>query len=654
MNASRSARARPVSTDVQSDSQLDVAISAARDALIKLQAADGHWCFELEADCTIPAEYILMMHFMDELDPALEQRLARYLREKQVVSGHGGWPLYEAGALDLSCTVKAYYALKLAGDDVNAPHMRQARTAILARGGAAKANVFTRIALALFGQIPWRGVPYIPVEIMLLPKWFPFHLDKVSYWSRTVMVPLFVLCTLKPRAKNPKQVDIRELFVTPPDEERHYFAVNGTLNRVFLGLDRLGRMVEPLIPKKVRAHALKKAENWFVPRLNGEDGLGAIFPAMVNAYETLALLGYSKDHPLRSTCLKSIQKLVVERTDGSAYCQPCVSPVWDTGWAALALLASGMTIDDAPVRNSLDWLISKQELTHRGDWQVRAPNLAPGGWAFQYANPDYPDLDDTALVAAVLHVAARSEADKAAFQMPVARAADWLVGLQSENGGFASFDADNTYYYLNRIPFADHGALLDPPTEDVSGRVLLLLGVLKREQDQEAIRRCVDYLKKAQQADGSWWGRWGTNYVYGTWSVLAGLMFVGESREAPYIRKAVAWLKAQQNADGGWGESNDSYQVPKPADAGHESTAYSTAWGLLGLMVAGDVHSEAAQRAADWLVARQQTSGPLQGLWHHPTFTAPGFPRVFYLKYHGYTAYFPLWALARYRQLRAV
>lgn len=651
MNATRHARAARAAVSA-ADPRLDAAIDSAREALIGLQAADGHWCFELEADSTIPAEYIMMMHFMDEIDAALEQRLAKYLRAKQVRGGHGGWPQYENGALDLSCTIKCYYALKLAGDDIEAPHMREARAAILARGGAAKANVFTRIALALFGQLPWRGVPYIPVEIMLLPKWFPFHLDKVSYWSRTVMVPLFILCTLKPVAKNPRKVDIRELFTTPPEEEREYFLRGGVLNRVFLGLDRLGRMTEPLIPKKIRARALKKAEEWFVPRLNGEDGLGAIFPAMVNAYESLALLGYPSDHPLRATCLKSIQKLVVERTDGSAYCQPCVSPVWDTGWAALALLAAGMTIDDAPVRKSLDWLLSKQELEHQGDWKVRAPDLAPGGWAFQYANPDYPDLDDTAMVAAVLHVAARSEADKAKMRMPVARAADWLVGLQSENGGFAAFDADNTYYYLNRIPFADHGALLDPPTEDVSGRVLVLLGLLKRGEDREAIQRCIDYIKATQQPDGSWWGRWGTNYVYGTWSVLAGLVFAGEDPQAPYIRRAVDWLKACQNADGGWGEHNDSYLVPAPADARHESTAYTTSWALLGLMMVGEGHSEAVERGAAWLLDHQQHEGALQGLWYHPTYTAPGFPRVFYLKYHGYTAYFPLWALARYRQLQ--
>ncbi|MDE2148592.1 MAG: squalene--hopene cyclase [Gammaproteobacteria bacterium] len=620
------------------------AITAGRDALMRLQAADGHWCFELEADCTIPAEYILMMHFMDEIDEVLQAKLARFLRAEQVLDGHGGWPLYHRGQLDLSCTVKCYYALKLAGDDPQAPHMVRAREVVLARGGAAKTNVFTRIALALFGQLPWRGVPYIPVEIMLLPRWFFFHLDKVSYWSRTVMVPLFILCTLKPLAKNPRRIDIRELFVIPPEDERHYFATHGALNKLFLTLDHLGRALDPLIPKRVRQHAIKAAYDWFVLRLNGEDGLGAIFPAMVNAYEALALLGHPPEDPLRAASLRSIQKLVVQRADGSAYCQPCVSPVWDTGWAALALYACDREpTTRAAVDRALEWLAQRQVTEVKGDWAVRAPDLPPGGWAFQYRNDDYPDLDDTAMVAALLQVI-----DPQRYRAQVARATDWLVGLQSKNGGFAAFDADNTCYYLNAIPFADHGALLDPPTEDVSGRVLLPLGLLARPRDRQAVRRCVDYLKRSQQPDGSWWGRWGSNFIYGTWSVLAGLAFAGEDMRRPYVRKAVTWLRSRQNADGGWGETNDSYQDPRLAGTmDGESTAYSTAWALLGLMAAGEVEDPAVTRGIDYLLATQGADG----LWRHDTFNAPGFPRVFYLKYHGYTVYFPLWALARYRQL---
>lgn len=638
------------SAPVSYASPLDHSIDHARRTLISVQKEDGHWCFELEADCTIPAEYIMMMHFMDEIDPALEGRIAKFLRGKQVLDDHCGWPLYPRGHIDLSCTVKCYYALKLAGEDIGAPHMVKAREAILALGGAAKTNVFTRIALAQFGQIPWRAVPFIPVEIMMLPRWFPFHLDKVSYWSRTVMVPLFILCALRVAAKNPRKVDIQELFVTSPDQERHYFDHRGLLNRFFLVFDKIGRRLERVIPAKVRAKAMRKAEDWFLLRLNGEDGLGAIFPAMVNAYEALAALGYPKEHPARSTCLRAIQKLLIHKSDGSTYCQPCVSPIWDTGWAALALLSSGPKMDTDPValdaiNRALAWLVSKQENAVQGDWAVRAPHLSPAGWAFQYANAYYPDLDDTALVAALLHVVGSD----GRFRVVIERAVDWLVGLQSSNGAFGAFDKDNNFLYLNQIPFADHGALCDPPTEDVSGRVLLLLGLLGREKDQAAVRRCIEYLRQAQQPDGSWWGRWGTNYIYGTWSVLAGLAFVGVDAREPYVRRAIDWLKSIQHADGGWGESNDSYLQPKPPNTlSGDSTAYSTAWALLGLMAVGEIDSESVRRGIRWLI-EQQSEG---GFWPHETFTAPGFPRVFYLKYHGYTAYFPLWALVRYRALR--
>ncbi|MDR3416748.1 MAG: squalene--hopene cyclase [Nevskia sp.] len=625
---------------------LDRAVDRAREALMALQREDGHWCFEFETDCTISAEYILMMHFIDEIDDVLQEKLARYIRSKQRVDTHGGWPLYQDGAIDLSCTVKSYYALKAAGDSADAPHMRRAREVILSLGGAAKSNVFTRILLAMFEQVPWRAAPYVPVEIMLFPKWAPFHLDKVSYWARATMVPLFILCSLKAKARNPRGVHVRELFVTPPEEERHYFSSEGFVNKLFQVLDNVGRACDPLIPKSLRARAIRKAEQWFLPRLNGEDGLGAIFPPMVNALEAMDLLGYPKDHPARATCLKSLQKLVVQRADGTAFCQPCVSPVWDTGWSAMALLraADDQRTRDAVTR-ALQWLVPLQELELKGDWAVNAPDLAPGGWAFQYANGYYPDLDDTAMVAGLMHVARKGE-----YNERIERAADWLVGMQSDNGGFAAFDRNNTCYYINHIPFADHGAMLDPPTEDVSGRVLACLGVLKRDKDREAIRRCVDYLKQAQLPDGSFWGRWGTNYVYGTWSVLAGLALVGEDLKQPWIRKSIDWLKSKQHADGGWGETNDSYEYPQLRGSnGGVSTSHSTAWALLGLLAAGEHRSDTVRRGIDWLVANQGDNG----LWQNPSYNAPGFPRVFYLKYHGYDAYFPLWALTRYRQLMA-
>ena len=622
-------------------SQLSLAIAAARDALIGLQRPDGHWLFELEADCTIPAEYILMMHYLGEIDVELERKLAVYLRDRQAT--HGGWPLYFGGELDLSCTVKVYYALKLAGDDPDAPHMRRAREAILVRGGAARVNVFTRIALALFGEIPWRAVPYIPVEIMLMPKWFPFHIDKVSYWSRTVMVPLFVLCTVKPVARNPRGVRIRELFTNPPEQERHYFQLprrRRLLARVFFAVDRLARCIDPLIPSVMRKAAMHRAEAWVLERLNGEDGLGAIFPAMVNALEMMVLLGYPADDPRRVTARRAIDKLLVVGDD-SAYCQPCVSPVWDTALAALALQETG---DSQAVRASvraLDWFVPRQLLEDPGDWRARRPRVAGGGWPFQFGNAHYPDLDDTAAVVWAMHQAHLPER----YAHSIDRALDWLVGMQSENGGFAAFDADNTHYNLNYIPFADHGALLDPPTSDVTARVIAVLSRTRRSKDGGVLERAIEYLRREQETDGSWFGRWGSNYIYGTWSVLMALELAGIAPEDPAVRRAVAWLLSHQNGDGGWGESNDSYDLERHPSHAFDSTPYQTAWAVLALISAGESGSGAVKHGIEYLLRIQESSG----LWTHPTFTAPGFPRVFYLKYHGYCAFFPLWALAAYR-----
>jgi squalene-hopene/tetraprenyl-beta-curcumene cyclase len=622
------------------DSPLDRALADARDALVARQHADGYWLFELEADCTIPAEYIMMMHFLDEIDAPLEVKLCRYLRAAQ--AEHGGWPLYHGGDFNISCSIKAYYALKLAGDSPDLPHMVRARGAILQRGGAAAANVFTRIALALFGQLPWRGVPYIPVEIMLLPRWFPFHLDKVAYWSRTVMVPLFILCTRKPVAKNPRQVHIRELFTTPPEEERDYFRRKGFVAKLFLAADRLGRMIDPLIPTRMRERATRLAESWVLERLNGEDGLGAIFPAMVNALEVMVILGYAPDDPRRVTAKRALQKLLVVGPS-SAYCQPCVSPIWDTALATLAMQEAGdPTASDASTR-ALDWLKTRQLLDEPADWQVNRPEVAGGGWAFQFANSYYPDLDDTAVVAWAMHQARDSDR----YTESVRRALDWLVGMQSRDGGFAAFDADNTSYYLNKIPFADHGALLDPPTSDVTARVVTVLARIGRPQDRQALDRAIAHLRAEQEPDGSWFGRWGTNYIYGTWSVLTAFAQAHIGPDDPAVRRAAEWLKLKQNADGGWGESNDTY-AQGPADRTRmASTAYQTAWALLGLLAAGEARSETALRGAEFLLRTQRADG----LWTDMSFTAPGFPRVFYLRYHGYSAYFPLWALAAYRTL---
>ncbi len=622
------------------DKRLDRAIDRARDALLDHQHPDGYWCFELEADCSVPAEYILMIHFLGEINSELETKIAVYLRSHQC--DDGGWNLFSGGECNLSCSVKAYYALKLAGDSPDAPHMVKARDAILARGGAARANVFTRYTLAIFGQIPWRGVPFLPVEIMLLPNWFPFHFNKVSYWSRTVMIPLSILCSLRARANNPKQVHIRELFTTPPEQEKKYLSVRSHLNRWFLLLERTGRHLEPLIPGWVRRSALKKTENWLVEHLNGTGGLGAIFPAMVNALEALTLLGYPPDHPHRVTAKQALENLLVIN-EKSAYCQPCVSVVWDTALSGLSLFESCGGRATKSTMLALDWLKDRQVLNGSGDWRRDRPGLKSGGWAFQFKNDHYADLDDTAVVARALY-----QADREHYREAIRRAADWICGMQSKNGGFASFDVDNTHYYLNEIPFADHGALLDPPTSDVSARCASLLSLLDNPERKLSLESCVEYLRNEQEPDGSWFGRWGTNYIYGTWSVLDALETAGEPLDQPYIRRAVAWLKRMQRRDGGWSEGCCTYCGPQSAIRDWESTSFQTAWALLGLIAAGEVESPEVRRGVEYLIRTQHADG----LWNDELFTAPGFPRVFYLKYHGYGKYFPLWALARFRNLR--
>ncbi|WP_411727924.1 squalene--hopene cyclase [Methyloglobulus sp.] len=621
------------------DGQLDLAIKKAQDNLLSLQDKKGYWVFDLEADCTIPAEYIMMMHYLGEIDETLQAKIANYLRSRQ--SDDGSYPLFTHGPGDISGSVKVYYALKMAGDSIDAPHMVRLRAYILNQGGAAKANVFTRIALAIFEQLPWRGVPYIPVEIMLFPKWFPFHLDKVSYWSRTVMVPLFILCGFKTAAKNPNKVDVLELFVTHPDEERHYFPERTLLNKLYLGLDKLGRVTQPLIPHKLHDRAIEKAKDWIVERLNGEDGLGCIFPAMVNSYEALMLLGFPKDHEYVVTARKAIDKLLVIN-ENDAFCQPCVSPVWDTALAALALQEVDVSSNSKSLSRAYDWLKSVQLSDEPGDWRVSKPDLVGGGWAFQYANPYYPDVDDTAVVAFAMADSGLPDLDES-----IHRATRWIEGMQSKNGGYGAFDVDNTYYYLNEIPFADHGALLDPPTADVSARCAMLMARAGKEQGlyQPALGRTINYLRSEQEADGSWFGRWGTNYVYGTWSVLLGLEQTNLSKTDAMYVNAVKYLKAMQREDGGWGEDNYSFHDVSYSGKYQFSTAFQTAWAVLGLMAAGEAHGPEVKAGIDFILLTQQADG----VWNDVCFTAPGFPRVFYLKYHGYDKFFPLWALARYR-----
>jgi len=633
----------------QTEDALDRSIGNATAALLGYQRADGHWVFELEADATIPGEYVLLRHYRGEpIDTVLETKIAAYLRRVQ--GAHGGWPLFHEGAFDMSASVKAYFALKMIGDDPQAPHMRRAREAILARGGAASSNVFTCALLALYGVLPWRSVPVMPVEIMLLPKWFPFHLDKVSYWARTVLVPLLVLMALKPTAKNPRGVTIDELFTQPPQTvgpRKKAPHQRWSWFLLFRGIDAVLRAVEPYMPRGPRRRAIAKAADFVTERLNGEEGLGAIYPAMANSVLMYDVLGYPPDDPNVVIARASIDKLLVIR-EAEAYCQPCVSPVWDTGLVCHALLEVGGEQAAARVGKGLAWLKPLQVLDVKGDWVERKPDLRPGGWAFQYANPHYPDLDDTAVVVMAMD-RAQQAAGKDGFDGAIARGREWVEGMQSRNGGWGAFDVDNSYYYLNNIPFADHGALLDPPTEDVTGRCLSMLVQLGEKAGQSpAVDRAIEYLRQTQRADGSWYGRWGMNYIYGTWSVLCALNAAGVDHQSAEFRKAVEWLVSIQNADGGWGEDGSSYKLDYRGYEPAPSTASQTAWALIGLMAAGESGHPSVVRGIQYLGKTQQADG----LWTEPRYTATGFPRVFYLRYHGYAKFFPLWALARYRNLK--
>ncbi len=627
------------------DPALDDAIERATAALLSRQRPDGHWVFELEADATIPAEYILLVHYLGETpNLELERKIGVYLRRIQ--GDHGGWPLYHAGALDVSATVKAYFALKMIGDDIDAPHMARAREALLAHGGAGACNVFTRYLLAMFGVIGWKAVPQTPVEIMHLPRWFPIHLTKISYWARTVVTPLLVLRTLKTRARNPRGVTIDELSIADPKALRglpkgaHQKEPWTTL---FGALDQILVWFEPFWPKGPRRGAIAKAEAFVTGRLNGEDGLGAIFPAMANSVMMYDALGYPPEHPHRATARGSIDKLLIVKDD-EAYCQPCLSPVWDTALAAHALLEAGAPEAEAAVSRGLEWLKPLQVLDVAGDWAEVKPNVRPGGWAFQYRNDHYPDLDDTAVVALAMD---RADGPVGRYGEAIARGREWVEGLQSRNGGWGAFDADNTYHYLNNIPFADHGALLDPPTADVAARCVSFLAQLGEAPDTPRMKAALGYLRREQLADGSWFGRWGVNYIYGTWSVLCALNAAGFAPDDPMVARAADWLVEIQNQDGGWGEGCDSYKLDYKGYEQAPSASSQTSWALLGLMAAGRADDSAVARGIGWLTAHQGGDGA----WPEDTYTGGGFPRVFYLRYHGYSKIFPLWALARYRNL---
>jgi squalene-hopene/tetraprenyl-beta-curcumene cyclase len=626
---------------------LDSAIARAQTWLLEHQAVDGHWVGELEADTTITSEYLLLCHLIDRVNRGREHRAVRYLRRRQLPDG--GFNLFEAGPANLSATIKAYFAMKMAGVDVDDPAMMKARACIRRMGGPTKANVFTKIQLALFGEYDWNGIPAMPVEIMLLrAPFFIFNIYEISYWSRTVLVPLLIIMDRKPVKWLPPHLSLDELWPEPrestslrfprvpePFEWRALFWKN-----FFIAMDDGLKIWERFSPRAIRKRAVEAARLWLEERMAVPGGLGGIYPAMANSILAMRLLGYPDDHPLVLGQLKEIEALAVEGGDELHY-QPCPSPVWDTSLAVNALVESGLPPDHAALRLAGEWMLDRQILVP-GDWQKKRPHVQPGGWGFQYSNDFYPDLDDAAVVLMALEKIQGLEPDR--VRRAEERGLGWCLGMQNSDGGWASFDADNNRLYLNNIPFADHGALLDPSTEDLTGRHLELLGTFGHPTDLEAVRRAIQFLRRTQRNDGPWYGRWGANYIYGTWSVLRGLRAIGENMQQEYVQRAVRWLLSRQNPDGGWGETLESYDNPELAGKG-DSLPSQTAWALLGLFAAGRTRGPAVERGVEYLLRTQQPDGA----WEDPLWNATGFPRVFFLKYHYYPKYFPLWALGVYR-----
>jgi len=629
---------------------LDEAVARAQHHLLSRQAADGHWVGELEADRALTAEALLLHRLIDRVDGGVERRAVTFLRRRQ--NADGGWSLFEGGASDLSATIKIYFAMKMSGVSPDDPAMLRARARIRAMGGPAKANVFCKILLALFGEYDWNGVPTMPVEIMLLPPpFFLFNIYEVSYWSRCVIVPLLIIMDRKPVKWLPRHLTLDELW---PEGREHTslrfprvpepFSWRGLFwKSFFIAVDDGLKIWERFSPRPLRKRAVDAAREWLEERTAVPGGLGGIYPAMANSILALRLLGHPEDHPLVLGQLKEIEALAVEHGDELCY-QPCPSPVWDTSLAANALVESDLPTDHRALVKAAEWMLGKQILV-AGDWQVKRPHVQPGGWAFQYGNDFYPDLDDAAMVLMALEKIRGVDADR--VRLAKERGVGWFLGMQNVDGGWASFDADNNRLYLNNIPFADHGALVDPSTEDLTGRGLELLGTLGYPRDLEAVDRAIHFIRRSQRHDGPWYGRWGVNYIYGTWSVLRGLGAIGVDPRHEYVQRAVRWLLRRQNPDGGWGETCESYAKPELAGIG-ESLPSQTAWALLGLVAAGQTTGPAVERGIGYLLATQRADGA----WEDPFWNGTGFPRVFYLKYHLYAKYFPLWALGVYRRAR--
>jgi squalene-hopene/tetraprenyl-beta-curcumene cyclase len=626
------------------DEALDGSIERSREFLLSCQNEEGYWVDELEGNVTISAELIFFMHFTDRLDPVKQDQIVKYLLHLQ--REDGTWPLFYGGLCDINSTVEAYMAMKMAGLPADREEMVRARQAIFANGGIKKTRVFTKMFLAMFGQLSWDDCPAVPVEIILLPNNFYFNIYEISSWSRGTVVPLSIVRSFEPVHDLPEGRDVQELF-TKRDQDLG-FKPDGlpftSWRNTFIYLDRFVRAIGKFPWKPLRKKALRKVEEWTLQHQEDEGDFGGIQPAMFNALLALHLLGYAKDHPACVKGMEAVDRFLLEK-DGRLWMQACVSPLWDTAIAANALLDSGLPSDHPALLKAGEWIINKQVIK-RGDWQVKNPGAEPGGWAFEFYNELYPDTDDTAEILIFLN---RIDiADNRWKLSECQRAMDWLLSMQSKSGGWGAFDVDNDKEVLNEIPFADHKALLDPPTVDVTGRILWMLSKWGFKKQHPQVQRAIQFIKERQEVDGCWFGRWGVNYIYGSFLALNGLNAIGEDMQSPFIRKAVVWLEGHQNKDGGWGETCQSYAEPSLRGRG-KSTASQTAWALLGLIAAGEAKSPAVERGVRYLIETQNDSGEFSGSWWEDEFTGTGFPVHFFIKYHMYQHFFPLMALSRYR-----
>jgi squalene-hopene/tetraprenyl-beta-curcumene cyclase len=676
------------------DERLVEAVEQTRRHLLGLQHGDGYWVGELEGDTILESEYILLLAYLGRENSDVARKAAAYLLQRQLPDG--GWATFPGGPLEVSGSVKAYFALKVTGHAADAEYMVRARRAILAAGGAEKINSFTRYYLALLGVISYRQCPAVPPEIMLIPTWAPFNIYEMSAWSRTIVVPLSILWAFKPFRKLPRELGIRELFrnepadlpVTMPKSEQLDGLSRPTRidwHSFFRRVDLALKFVDRFRLSPLRRLAVRRAERWMCERFSRSDGLGAIFPPIIWSVIALKCLGHSDDSPAVKQALEELDKLMIEE-DGAIRLEPCKSPVWDTAIATLALREAGVSADDPAIRKSVRWLLSK-EIRGDGDFAALRKCPEPGGWCFEFNNEFYPDTDDTSMVLMALcrslprigdrnwradfllgnwspHpndrdaaaiVSARGDSSHEAFQQvevaapqlnAIWRGTRWILAMQGRDGGWGAFDPDNKRELFTRVPFADHNAMIDPSTVDLTARMLELFGDLKIGRDHPAVHRAIEFVWKGQEADHCWYGRWGVNYIYGTWQTLVGLTAVGVPITDARIRLGADWLKSKQQENGGWGETPRSYDEPALRGTG-PTTASQTAWALMGLMAAGEVDSDSMRRGVDYLLETQKEDGT----WDEPWFTGTGFPRVFFLKYHLYRIYFPLMALGRYARL---